>query len=221
MSFHPQNIMLSLDCLGLFYIIHEWINIQGIFILKHHNTRPWSVKPLSKACKIWSNRDNLVVQEGLGAPSLCSLEQKLSWRLPWEEMHFLFMFFLHKMLNHVCMKFLPNTKNSRMCLRIKMWTNYWNIDNTTVPLILWKECNLHSDPSTICHKTNLQRFMNTSMKTLENGFIWHSKFLVGALILFVKKKNGFRFRMWVDFRGLNQFNIKNWYPLPLILGLLD
>jgi hypothetical protein len=46
------KIMSSLDCLGLFYIIHEWINIQGIFILKHHNMRPWSVKPLSKACKI-------------------------------------------------------------------------------------------------------------------------------------------------------------------------
>jgi hypothetical protein len=27
--------------------------------------------------------------------------------------------------------------------------------------------------------------------------------------------------MCVDYRGLNQLTIKNWYPLPLILGLLD
>ncbi len=42
--FHLQEILSSLDCFGLFYIIHEWIGIQGIFTLKHHNTRPWSVK---------------------------------------------------------------------------------------------------------------------------------------------------------------------------------
>jgi hypothetical protein len=49
---HFQKILSSLDCLTSFYIIHEWINIQGIFILKHHNTRPWSVKPSSETCKI-------------------------------------------------------------------------------------------------------------------------------------------------------------------------
>jgi hypothetical protein len=39
MSFHPQEILSSLDCLSLFYIFHEWIGIWGIFILKHYNTR--------------------------------------------------------------------------------------------------------------------------------------------------------------------------------------
>jgi hypothetical protein len=39
MSFHPQEILSSSDCLGLFYIIHEWISIRGIFISKHHNMR--------------------------------------------------------------------------------------------------------------------------------------------------------------------------------------
>ncbi len=34
-------------------------------------------------------------------------------------MHFLFTLFLHQILNHVHMKFLPCTKNSRMCLRRK------------------------------------------------------------------------------------------------------
>ncbi len=36
-----QEILYSsLDCLSLFYIIHKWIDIQGVFTLKHHNTRP-------------------------------------------------------------------------------------------------------------------------------------------------------------------------------------
>jgi hypothetical protein len=39
-------------------------------------------------------------------------------------------------------------------------------------------------------------------ENLEKGFIQHSKFLIGALILFVKKKYGC-LRMFVDFRGLN------------------
>jgi hypothetical protein len=70
-------------------------------------------------------------------------------------MHFLFMFFFHQMLNHVHMEFLPSTKNSRMFLKIKMKKPCPNIDHMTVPLILWKERNLHLDPSTICQKMNL------------------------------------------------------------------
>jgi hypothetical protein len=37
-------------------------------------------------------------------------------------------------------------------------------------------------------------------KNLEKKFIQHSKFLVGALILFVKKKDG-SLRMCVDYHG--------------------
>jgi hypothetical protein len=40
-----SRILSSLDCFGLFYIIHEWIGIWGVFILKHHNTKFWNVKP--------------------------------------------------------------------------------------------------------------------------------------------------------------------------------
>ncbi len=82
---------------------------------------------------------------------------------------FLFMFFPHQMLTHVHMKFLPSTKNLRMCLKRKIWTPYPSIDHTTTPLILWRECNLHSNPSIICHKMNLQHFVNTSMRTLRRG----------------------------------------------------
>jgi hypothetical protein len=57
-------------------------------------------------------------------------------------------------------------------------------------------------------------------ENLENEFIQHSKFLANALILFVKKKNG-SLQMCVNYHALNRLTIKNWYPLPLVLRLLD
>ncbi len=57
-------------------------------------------------------------------------------------------------------------------------------------------------------------------ENLNNGFIQHSKSLVDAPIFFVKKKYGYLW-MCVDCRGLNQLTIKNQYPLPMILRLLN
>ena len=42
----------------------------------------------------------------------------------------------------------------------------------------------------------------------------------GALILFVKKKDG-SMRLCMDYRKLNQVTIKNKYPLPRIDDLFD
>ena len=55
---------------------------------------------------------------------------------------------------------------------------------------------------------------------LANSFIRPSKLLVGALILFDRKLNE-SFCFYVDYRGLNNLIIKNWYPFPLIGKLLD
>ena len=58
---------------------------------------------------------------------------------------------------------------------------------------------------------------------LANGFIQASKSPAGAPILFVRKPNG-SLRLCVNYRGLNNLTIKDWYPLPLIgesLDLLD
>ena len=55
---------------------------------------------------------------------------------------------------------------------------------------------------------------------LVNGFIWPLKSPTGAPILFVCKPNG-SLRLCVDYRGLNNLTIKNWYPLPLIGESLD
>ena len=57
-------------------------------------------------------------------------------------------------------------------------------------------------------------------ENLAKGFIHHSKSLVWAPILFVKKKDG-SLHLCVDYRGLNKVTIRNCYPLPLILELLD
>ena len=58
--------------------------------------------------------------------------------------------------------------------------------------------------------------LKTYIKTnLANGFIRPSKFPAGAPILFDRKPDG-SFRLCVDYRGLNNITIKNWYPLPLI-----
>ena len=55
---------------------------------------------------------------------------------------------------------------------------------------------------------------------LANGFIQASKLLAGTFILFVCKSNG-SFCFYVNYWGLNNFTIKNWYLLPLIVKSLD
>jgi hypothetical protein len=85
---------------------------------------------------------------------------------------------------------------------------------------LKKGAQPHLDPSTICHKTNLQLFVNTSTRILRKGSFDIPKSLTSAPMLFVKKKDG-TLQMRVDYHGLNGLTIKNQYPLPLISRLLD
>ncbi|KAI3695188.1 hypothetical protein L1987_78177 [Smallanthus sonchifolius] len=54
----------------------------------------------------------------------------------------------------------------------------------------------------------------------DKGFIRPSHSPWGAVILFVKKKDG-SFRMCIDYRELNKLTIKNRYPLPRIDDLFD
>lgn len=55
---------------------------------------------------------------------------------------------------------------------------------------------------------------------LNKGFIGPSVSPWGALVLFVKKKDG-SLRMCIDYRKLNQVTVKNKYPLPRIDKLFD
>lgn len=55
---------------------------------------------------------------------------------------------------------------------------------------------------------------------LKNGFVRIFKSSARVLILFVKKTNVFLW-LYIDYQELNNFIIKNWYPIPFIDKLLD
>jgi hypothetical protein len=65
--------------------------------------------------------------------------------------------------------------------------------------------------------TALRDFINQNLKS---DFIYLSKSTHGAPIFFIKKKDG-SLRLCIDYRGLNRLTYKDWYPLPLIINLLD
>ena len=63
--------------------------------------------------------------------------------------------------------------------------------------------------------------MKTYIKeNMANGFIHPSKSLVVAPIMFVLRFDG-KLRLVVDSRGLNRVTVKNRFPLPLIIEMLD
>ena len=55
---------------------------------------------------------------------------------------------------------------------------------------------------------------------VNKGFVRPSTSPWGALVLFVKKKDG-SMRLCIDYRELNKVTIRNQYPLPRIDDLFD
>jgi len=61
--------------------------------------------------------------------------------------------------------------------------------------------------------TELKELKIQLNKLLQKGFVRPSVSPCGALVLFVKKKDG-TLRLCIDYRELNMIIIKNKYPLP-------
>nr|GEY21419.1 putative reverse transcriptase domain-containing protein [Tanacetum cinerariifolium] len=68
--------------------------------------------------------------------------------------------------------------------------------------------------------SEMQELSNQLQELADRGFIHPSTSPWGALVVFVKKKDG-SFRMCIDYRELNKHTVKNRYPLPRIDDLFD
>ncbi|GKA11021.1 putative reverse transcriptase domain-containing protein, partial [Tanacetum coccineum] len=68
--------------------------------------------------------------------------------------------------------------------------------------------------------SELQELSTQLQELSDKGFIRLSSSPWGALVLFVKKKEG-SIRMCIDYRELNKLTVKNRYPLPRIDDLFD
>ncbi|GJY47663.1 putative reverse transcriptase domain-containing protein [Tanacetum coccineum] len=68
--------------------------------------------------------------------------------------------------------------------------------------------------------SEMQELSNQLQELADRGFIRPSTSPWGALVLFVKKKDG-SFRMCIDYRELNKLTVKNHYPITRIDDLFD
>nr|GEY34145.1 putative reverse transcriptase domain-containing protein [Tanacetum cinerariifolium] len=68
--------------------------------------------------------------------------------------------------------------------------------------------------------SEMQELSEQLQELQDKGFIWLSHSLWGALVLFVKKKDG-SLCMCIDHQELNMLIVKNHYPLPMIDDLFD
>jgi hypothetical protein len=71
-------------------------------------------------------------------------------------------------------------------------------------------------PMTLTEQTEMDTFLEEALAT---GRIRQSKSPLGALVFFIKKKDG-KLRFVQDYRALNAITRKNQYPLPLIDNLI-
>src|ERR1700678_1086065 len=78
-----------------------------------------------------------------------------------------------------------------------------------------KDCKVY--PLSLPEQEKLDKFID---ENLEKRYIRPSKSPIASPFFFVKKKDG-KLRLCQDYRYLNDFTVKNAYPLPLISEIMD
>ena len=72
-------------------------------------------------------------------------------------------------------------------------------------------------PMPVNEQAELDRFLE---ENLRKGYIIPSKSPIASLVFFVKKKDG-RLQLVQDYRKLNEYTVKNRYPLPLAVDIVN
>ena len=72
-------------------------------------------------------------------------------------------------------------------------------------------------PMPVNEQDELDRFL---VDHIHKGYIVPSKSLIASPVFFVKKKDGC-LRLVQDYRKLNEYTVKNWYPLPLASDIVN
>ena len=102
-------------------------------------------------------------------------------------------------------------KNSERMLTRKAWNHAIDLRKGFVP----NKGKIY--PLSRVEREEVQEFVKDQLR---KGYIRPSKSLQTSPVFFVPKKDGKK-RMVQDYRYLNSWTIKNNYPLPLILDLID
>ena len=71
-------------------------------------------------------------------------------------------------------------------------------------------------PMSVNEQQELERFLE---ENLRKGYIQPSKSPIASLVFFIKKKDG-KLRFVQDYQKLNEFTIRNRYPLPLVQDII-
>ena len=111
---------------------------------------------------------------------------------------------------HEWIKVFGKKQSERMPTR-KLWDHVIDIKEGFVPR-KGKEYLLSRE-----EREEVREFVK---EQLRKGYIWPFKSLQTALVFFVGKKDGKK-RMVQDYRYLNEWTVKNNYPLPLISDVLE
>jgi len=111
---------------------------------------------------------------------------------------------------HKCLKVFGKVESERMPVR-KAWDHAIALNDD------FKASKARVYPLSRNEKEEVQKFVDEHLK---KGYIRPSKSPQTSPVFFVGKKDGGK-RMVMDYRRLNKQTVKNNYPLPLIMDLVD